>query len=35
MSFYKSFFKLKFIAGLQYRFAAIAGICTQFFFGFI
>lgn len=35
MSFYKSFFKLKFIAGLQYRFAAIAGVCTQFFFGFI
>ena len=32
---YKAFFKIKFIAGLQYRAAAIAGILTQFFFGFV
>lgn len=35
MSQYKAFFKIKFIAGLQYRAAAIAGILTQFFFGFV
>ena len=35
MRFYLSFFKLKFITGLQYRFSAIAGICTQIFFGFV
>ena len=35
MRAYFSYFKLKFISGLQYRSAAIAGICTQFFFGFV
>jgi len=30
---YLSYFKLKFITGLQYRAAAIAGISTQIFFG--
>lgn len=30
-----SYFKLKFKAGLQYRMAALAGIFTQFFFGFV
>jgi len=35
MKFYYSYFKLKFISGLQYRTAAIAGISTQIFFGFI
>lgn len=35
MNQYKAFFKIKFIAGLQYRAAAIAGILTQFFFGFV
>lgn len=35
MSQYLSYFKLRFIVGLQYRSAAIAGICTQFFFGFV
>ena len=35
MSQYLAFFKIKFIAGLQYRAAAIAGILTQFFFGFV
>ena len=35
MKSYLSYFKLKFITGLQYRAAAIAGISTQFFFGFV
>ena len=35
MKGYLSYFKLKFILGLQYRSAALAGILTQFFFGFI
>lgn len=35
MKQYLSYFKLRFIVGLQYRAAAIAGICTQFFFGFV
>ena len=35
MKVYLSLFKLKFINGLQYRISAIAGICTQIFFGFI
>lgn len=30
---YWSFFRIRFIAGLQYRAAALAGICTQFFWG--
>ena len=35
MKAYFTYFKLKFISSLQYRLAAIAGISTQFFFGFI
>ena len=35
MRAYLSYFKLKFISGLQYRQAAYAGIATQFFFGFV
>ena len=35
MKSYLSYFKLKFKTGLQYRAAAIAGIFTQFFFGFV
>jgi len=35
MSQYLAFFRIKFIAGLQYRAAALAGILTQFFFGFV
>ena len=35
MKAYISYFKLKFISGLQYRSAAIAGMLTQFFFGII
>ena len=35
MKSYLSYFKLKFITGLQYRSAALAGIFTQLFFGFI
>ena len=35
MRAYFSYFKLKFISGLQYRSAALAGIATQFFFGFV
>lgn len=35
MKFYYSYFKLKFISGLQYRTAAIASISTQIFFGLI
>ena len=30
---YLSFFKLRFATGLQYRFSAIAGLATQFFWG--
>ena len=33
MYIYLSFFKLRFNVALQYRFAAIAGIMTQFFWG--
>ena len=35
MRAYLTYFKLKFISGLQYRSAAWAGIATQFFFGFV
>lgn len=35
MKSYISYFKLKFKTGLQYRAAALAGISTQFFFGFV
>jgi len=35
MKSYISYFKLKFITGLQYRSAALAGIVTQIFFGFV
>lgn len=35
MKSYISYFKLKFKTGLQYRTAALAGIATQFFFGFV
>lgn len=35
MKSYFSYFKLKFLTGLQYRAAALAGISTQFFFGFV
>ena len=35
MRAYYTYFKLKFITGLQYRAAAWAGIATQFFFGFV
>lgn len=35
MKAYITYFKLKFISGLQYRSAAWAGIATQFFFGFV
>ena len=35
MRAYLSYFKLRFIVGLQYRQAAWAGIATQFFFGFV
>ena len=35
MKAYISYFKLRFISGLQYRTAAWAGIATQFFFGFV
>lgn len=35
MKSYLSYFKLRFITNLQYRAAAIAGILTQFFFGFL
>ena len=33
MKTYLSFFKLRFNIALQYKFAAIAGILTQFFWG--
>lgn len=35
MKSYITYFKLKFISGIQYRAAALAGISTQFFFGFV
>ena len=35
MKQYISFFKLKFICGLQYRAAALAGLSTQLFFGIV
>ena len=35
MRSYLSYFKLKFITGLQYRAAALAGMSTQLFFGFM
>ncbi len=35
MKAYISYFRLKFITGLQYRQAAYAGIITQFFFGLV
>ena len=35
MKFYLSYFKLRFITGLQYRSAALAGLATQLFFGII
>jgi len=35
MKSYLSYFKLKFTIGLQYRAAALAGMSTQFFFGFV
>ena len=35
MKSYISYFKLRFITNLQYRAAAIAGICTQIFFGLV
>ncbi len=35
MKAYFTYFKLKFISGLQYRAAALAGIATQFFFGIV
>jgi len=35
MKFYLSYFKLRFITGLQYRMAAWAGLVTQLFFGLI
>lgn len=35
MKVYLSYFKLKFITGLQYRASAVAGIATQVFFGLV
>ena len=35
MKSYLTYFKLKFITGLQYRAAALAGLSTQFFFGLV
>lgn len=35
MKMYLAYFKLKFKTGLQYRAAALAGLSTQFFFGFV
>ena len=35
MRFYLSYFKLRFITGLEYRAAALAGLATQFFFGLV
>ena len=33
MKKYLSFFRLRFVMGMQYRAAALAGVCTQFFWG--
>ena len=35
MTAYLSYFKLRFITGLQYRISALAGVVTQIFFGLI
>ena len=35
MKKYLSFFKMRFIHSLQYRGAALAGMFTQFFWGFM
>lgn len=35
MTSYISYFRLKFLTGLQYRIAALAGMSTQLFFGFV
>jgi ABC-2 type transport system permease protein len=35
MTAYYSLFKMRLLKGLQYRIAALAGVCTQFFFGFM
>ena len=35
MKSYFSYFKLKFITGLQYKAAAYAGVCAQIFFGLV
>lgn len=35
MKKYLSFFRLRFVMGLQYRAAALAGIVTQFAWGFL
>jgi len=35
MSKYLTFFKLRLVVGLQYRFSALAGLITQFFWGFM
>lgn len=35
MKKYFSFFRLRFVMGLQYRIAALAGMATQFFWGFM
>ncbi|MCQ1531187.1 ABC transporter permease [Lutispora saccharofermentans] len=35
MKAYYSLFKMRLLKGLQYRVAALAGVCTQFFWGFM
>lgn len=35
MTGYLSYFKLQIVTGLQYKVAALAGLCTQFFWGFL
>ncbi|HBA50582.1 MAG TPA: ABC transporter permease, partial [Lachnospiraceae bacterium] len=35
MKKYISFFRLRTVMGLQYRVAAVSGIATQFFWGFM
>lgn len=35
MKKYIAFFRLRFVMGLQYRAAALAGVFTQFFWGFM
>lgn len=35
MSLFASVFKIRFKTGVQYRIPALAGMCTQFFFGFV